>query len=316
MKPQTHPSDDYKLIWMMDSSGKIIYASPSFEALCGYSPDECLELPVDALFDPQSYHKINDILSRTLSDIETGNVITPTLNVALGFTCKDGSIYNTKTLINTSINENQTFDCLIGLSRDPQQPDLSEIEALLTLQSAMIGAVKSYTDKLRELEGLDPLTGTFSRQEINRIGVREFNRYKRYQSVFSICLLDIDHVAKITERYGANTRDRVIKVVADICRASLRNQDVFGRLDESELLLILPETDINGAALVAARLRETVSRLPFDVEGRTFNASVSISVASSTRVDSWESTLERANEGLSTARQYGGNQVQVVTANG
>ncbi|WP_411704435.1 diguanylate cyclase AdrA [Edaphovirga cremea] len=113
--------------------------------------------------------------------------------------------------------------------------------------------------KLFSISVLDGLTGINNRRYWEHLLHNEYDRCTRYQHTATLILLDIDHFKSINDTYGHSVGDEAILMLTDELRLSLRMVDVIGRYGGDEFGVILPDTHIDQAYLVAQRLREKIS---------------------------------------------------------
>ena len=166
-----------------------------------------------------------------------------------------------------------------------------------------------YTEK-EFMSVLDGLTGLYNRRQFE-IGLeQEYNRTKRHQSDFSLAILDIDYFKKVNDNYGHQYGDYVLKTVADLMKQSFRKTDLLYRYGGEELVIIMPETNIEGALIPVQRLRRTIEEYDFDYNG--IKAKVTISIGLTTNYQDFSSStelLKSADEALYKAKESGRNRV-------
>jgi diguanylate cyclase (GGDEF)-like protein len=92
-------------------------------------------------------------------------------------------------------------------------------------------------------------------------------------------MLDIDHFKAVNDTYGHPAGDSVLKDVAGLVRRSVRDVDICGRYGGEEFVVLLPQTPLEGALLVAERMREAVRSKAFDLRGESCQVTVSMGVA-------------------------------------
>jgi diguanylate cyclase (GGDEF)-like protein len=164
----------------------------------------------------------------------------------------------------------------------------SQNTSLLLLQSFMaIAAVttmvlaaestehKRAEEHVRQLAGSDPLTGLANYRRLIESLDFEIKRYARSKVPFSIILLDLDHLKKINDTYGHLVGSRALCRLADILRIHSREIDVAARYGGDEFVLILPETGVDSALHVAARIS---NRLRSDSEDPALSVSTGVAV--------------------------------------
>ena len=109
---------------------------------------------------------------------------------------------------------------------------------------------------------IDPLTGLFNRRAIEGLAQAEVRRHNRYGNPLAVGLLDVDYFKRINTDYDLSGGDEVLKGLARILTGSLREVDSIGRIGGEEFLIIARETNSEGAAALAERVRQTVTATP------------------------------------------------------
>ncbi|MBF0119884.1 MAG: diguanylate cyclase [Desulfobacterales bacterium] len=168
-------------------------------------------------------------------------------------------------------------------------------------------------EKIKALEGeilTDPLTAIYNRRAYDRHLKEEFQRYLRYNNVFSLLIYDIDHFKKINDKYGHAVGDTCIKEIIASIKPVLRKSDFFARFGGEEFVIILPETKIEDAFLVAEKIRITAEQIQFFHKAEEFKITISIGVSQIEPSDqSCESLFIRADKALYDAKNTGRNKV-------
>jgi diguanylate cyclase (GGDEF)-like protein/PAS domain S-box-containing protein len=162
--------------------------------------------------------------------------------------------------------------------------------------------------QLEEMALTDSLTGLRNKASFEARIDEEISRARRYLLPLSLLMIDIDHFKKINDDFGHPVGDEVLERIADILREGARPSDFIARYGGEEFVLILPNTDAQGAYYVAERMRETVEAAIPQPRGLTISAGV----ASLTPGESGRSLLERADEALYRAKNAGRNRVSVA----
>ncbi|KAF0814800.1 Response regulator PleD [Andreprevotia sp. IGB-42] len=144
----------------------------------------------------------------------------------------------------------------------------------ISWQRARLRAAQRVNERIDVLTGL-PTRATFLEQ-----AGREVNRSQRGGHLLSALLVDIDQMRKLNERYGTHGGDLVLQHVAECCRGSVRDFDLLGRFSSEEIALVLPDTPLDGAQTVAARVRQRVAATPVTLpDGREISVSVTVGAA-------------------------------------
>jgi len=204
---------------------------------------------------------------------------------------------------------------LISVSKSPQYNAL--LRALinqLVLVCAlflllMLSALKFTRDQLKlvKLSSIDSLTQIQNRYSLQRDLEKEFVSCKRYERPLSILLIDIDYFKRINDAYGHSVGDYIIKEVTSLLVKNLRQQDYIGRWGGEEFLVILPETNLEGACIVAEKCRNIIAVHPFE---KDIKMTISIGAAEYKKeVQESESLVQRADEALYNAKNAGRNRI-------
>jgi diguanylate cyclase (GGDEF)-like protein len=191
-------------------------------------------------------------------------------------------------------------------------------EAVALARQVAGAAVKSIQNMqlLRETRAkarTDPLTGLPNRRSFESDLHREFERARRHERPLSLLMIDLDFLKRINDEYGHPVGDSVIQTAADIIIAASRDSDYLAsRFGGEEFAVILPETDLEGAAVAAERLCETIAASHLPTVGQ-FTASIG---AASYPVNALtpKDLLETADEALYVAKREGRNRVVASVA--
>jgi len=169
--------------------------------------------------------------------------------------------------------------------------------------------------RLESMAITDDLTALYNRRYFMERLKEEFARSKRYQMELSCIMFDIDNFKKINDRWGHQTGDKVLKELGALLKRSHRTHDLAGRYGGEEFILILCQTDHQGAMQFAEQLRGTVQDNRFSaVNGEPLSVTISIGVSSYPAPDVTQSDdlIRVADGALYQAKRTGKNRV--VTA--
>ena len=209
---------------------------------------------------------------------------------------------------------------------DPTPADLQLADGrTMRLQCAVLpngGRMMTYsdvTDLVRSAAALqifattDSMTDLHNRRYFLELAEAEWQRFHRYQRPLSLLLFDVDRFKFINDTFGHDTGDRAITHVAAIARDDKRPSDVLARIGGDEFALLLPETDVQQAGVVADRLRERVAQSAFGDGGERMRITMSIGVAGATiSMSGVPALLKAADEALYQAKFLGRNRVSVA----
>lgn len=190
------------------------------------------------------------------------------------------------------------------------------IGSALQIQSYRRKSFKAYIlekdakEMVAYLANIDPLTKSLTRRHFFNIAESEFLRYSRYRRPLSILILDTDDFKNINDTYGHHTGDIVLRSFSLVAMEQKRVQDTFGRLGGEEFGLLLPETNLEQARIVAERIQKTWEQTPSNMDGEMIYSTVSIGGTEASYDDkSFEDVLRRADRLLYKAKGSGKNQV-------
>ena len=190
------------------------------------------------------------------------------------------------------------------------------IGSALQIQSYRRKSFKAYIlekdakEMVAYLANIDPLTKSLTRRHFFNIAESEFLRYSRYRRPLSILILDTDDFKNINDTYGHHTGDIVLRSFSLVAMEQKRVQDTFGRLGGEEFGLLLPETNLEQARIVAERIQKTWEQTPSNMDGEMIYSTVSIGGTEASYDDkSFEDVLRRADRLLYEAKGSGKNQV-------
>lgn len=189
------------------------------------------------------------------------------------------------------------------------------LEYLKALASYIAIAIENaqQVSALSKMATQDPLTKINNRRSLFEIGTKEFLQTKRYGRSLSVFMVDIDHFKKVNDAYGHNVGDQVLRHVADKIKACLRETDTVGRYGGEEFVVVLPETNEEGACALAERIRRELGAEPAaSVNDKAIKITASFGVFSF-RPDTldFESGVIAADRALYDAKNSGRNRVRV-----
>lgn len=220
---------------------------------------------------------------------------------------KNGKVYSEQLTISSVKNSKQQVQHYIALFSDNTEKKRAELDLEESKQ-----ALELEKQKAEQMARTDPLTGLNNRRAFFEMGRDIEKMSKRYQRVYSVIMLDVDHFKNINDQFGHATGDRVlIDVARTICQVS-RDTDIPARVGGEEFAIILPETSIEDALLLAERLRESFTglKLPADPGSRSLSASFGVAESTEDEVHlNLEQVINRADAAMYKVKQTGRNQV-------
>ena len=136
-------------------------------------------------------------------------------------------------------------------------------------------------------------------------------RRQRNKKPLSICIIDVDKFKGVNDTYGHKAGDKVLKTIAQVCATNVRETDFFARYGGEEFVLLLPETSLSQARLVAESLRKEIEGCNFHYANEPVVITISCGVAEFDFKDSPDSVFKRADRALYQAKNEGRNRVVV-----
>ena len=162
--------------------------------------------------------------------------------------------------------------------------------------------------KLEKNLALDSLTNVLSREAFKEIFHNVNN--SSFVETASIVKVDLDSFKRVNDIFGLSVGDEILVRVAELFKNNLRKSDIIGRCYGDKFIILLPNTDLEGAKKVAEKLRKTLESRIFK-NGIRITASFGITEV--VKGEEFEETLLRVNKALYRAKEEGKNRVKVVT---
>jgi diguanylate cyclase (GGDEF)-like protein len=185
-----------------------------------------------------------------------------------------------------------------------------EAERLLTPTLRLVSQMATAYDQLRQQSSMlmsftevrtDALTGLSNRRAFDEALATLLAMQKRYKATFSVAIFDIDHFKKVNDELGHLHGDQILKQVAELLEVCVRETDIAARFGGEEFIVIMPETDLEGARILARRIQRMVEA-ETDV---TLSGGITRAIAG----DDDRSVVARADEALYAAKAAGRNGI-------
>lgn len=277
------------LILLVDADGLCRFVSPSVERILGYAPDTLqLRALLELLPPDDAPHVQRRIVDAITSD--SGAQLEMRVRHA------QGHYVWLEVGCSAYVNSpNGQHDWLLAVARDITERKQREV-------------------KLHELSTTDSLTGALNRGaflgclrgELKGVGSRDTR--------LSLVFFDIDHFKAINDTWGHAAGDLVLASLGDICRSTLRADDLFGRIGGEEFALMLDGQSLVEAAMLAERLRGKFENVRVEFHGQWLNFTVSFGVAERRDDEPPDALMHRADMGLYEAKHQGRNRVHQALA--
>jgi diguanylate cyclase (GGDEF)-like protein len=164
----------------------------------------------------------------------------------------------------------------------------------------------------------DPLTGLLNRRYLEERLTEELNRSERYNYSVSCLMIDIDDFKSYNDRNGHQAGDVALKITAHSLKAALRSADVACRYGGEEFCILLPQTSLTEAGVIAERMRQRVTETEYPHGKSQPLGTVSISIGISTfakHIDTAEKVIAAADRALYVAKSQGKNRIEFYVDN-
>ena len=165
-------------------------------------------------------------------------------------------------------------------------------------------------EQTKKLAVTDGLTGISNRPNMEQSLLSEFERSKRYNSPLSVVLLDVDHFKDVNDSYGHQKGDEILVTFASVLKKFCRANDTAARYGGEEFLMILPQSNAQGAFKIAERVREEIMKMSFVGNDSKFSVTTSCGVAELNRdyMKNTDQLINVADNAMYEAKNSGRNK--------
>ncbi|MEA3371607.1 MAG: diguanylate cyclase [Campylobacterota bacterium] len=172
--------------------------------------------------------------------------------------------------------------------------------------------LKNAEQQLKLLASIDPLTSLYNRRSFIEMSESILSLAKRNKTDSSILMLDIDKFKNVNDTYGHQIGDEVIKSLSLILQENSRASDIISRWGGEEFIVLLPETHINGASIIAEKIRKNIEEMVINLLNNKklrYTVSIGVSQVDNEKDLNIEAPINRADEALYKAKESGRNRV-------
>ncbi len=189
----------------------------------------------------------------------------------------------------------------------------NELQLLETLLCCLVYPLKNATlyQQAINMAHTDPLTKIQNRTAFNDSILREYNLAKRNRQHLSLIFIDIDYFKSINDQYGHECGDFALSSVAKWIKASIRDCDMIFRYGGEEFVVLLSDTPLDKAALIAERIRQTIEKNTLAYAMQTLQLTASLGVSTLLGNDTVQNLINRADNAMYQAKEQGRNRVQI-----
>jgi diguanylate cyclase len=181
----------------------------------------------------------------------------------------------------------------------------------ITLKQELDKATK-HSKKLEKKLNKDKLTGAYNRRAYDQRMDEEMERFLRYGTKFSLLMMDADKFKLINDNYGHAIGDKCLQEIIRRTMPLLRKNDMLARYGGEEFVIIMPETDSDGAKEAAEKIRQTIEKIEFLYKSKKVKVTISIGVSQTQKGDTTHlQVFERSDIAVYKAKEQGRNRVVV-----
>jgi diguanylate cyclase (GGDEF)-like protein/PAS domain S-box-containing protein len=294
-------------ITIADLSGRIIIVSDAAHKIFGYAQDEGPGMSVMDFIAPEDHERAHANIVRMLHENYPG----PNEYRAIR---KDKSCFDIE-VNNALIRDRQGNPLrMVLIVRDITRRKKAEQQI-----QELVHQIETERDLAQRNSLTDSLTGLPNRRFFDIALKTEFSRHKRYGMRLSLIMLDVDHFKKYNDYYGHLKGDECLQQIARALKDTAeRAPDIVARYGGEEFVVILPDTNSQGAAVLAGRIGESVLKLnlPHAASDTSKFVTISLGIASATDhvLTDGDQLVALADQALYHAKKNGRNRYEVLTA--
>lgn len=210
------------------------------------------------------------------------------------------------TTVMKDIEKNHNYEQKISQSRN------DEFQILFDGFNKMIKTIQEQDTRLKLWADTDPMTHLYNRRYIRKVSKIILDLAQRNEINSSVLMLDIDKFKSINDTFGHDIGDDVIISLASILKEESRKSDVLSRWGGEEFVILLPDTNIDGAFIIAEKIRKVIQELVIKIEDEQelkFTVSIGVSQIDKESDISIENSIHRADKALYKAKNSGRNRV-------
>jgi diguanylate cyclase len=185
---------------------------------------------------------------------------------------------------------------------------VQELGAQLRDVSARAGNLQEQIKRQQSRALSDSLTGLYNRMAYDERIQQDFVHWKRYKDPLSLLVIDVDRFKALNDRFGHQTGDKALKVLAQQMQSKVREADFAARYGGEEFVIILPRTERDDALRVAEKLRSKVEECKFHYRGQPVPITICCGIAEFRDGDTPESVFQRGDEAMYQAKRDGRNR--------
>lgn len=291
-----------QIVFETDAEGNLTFVNKQAYPLCGYSPEDNLIGTSTLLFYPPEDR------ARALENIQNRIMGKPLGSNEYRIIRKDGSTFTALVHSNTIVRDGKTVG-LRGMIVDIS--DQKETEAKIRELLQQLEVENKFAQESAITDGLTLL---YNRRHFDATLRSDFFHLKRTGGIFSLLMLDVDYFKKYNDTYGHVAGDDCLRQIGGILKQVIgRRHDTVARYGGEEFAVIMPETDVRGALIIANRLKSGVIdlKLPHSASDVAPMVTISVGVVTlrTSDLETPEQVVTLADQALYEAKKGGRNRV-------
>ena len=205
-----------------------------------------------------------------------------------------------------------TLGVLSAQSYTPDMYSSEDLETLELLAANVSIAIENAQlfDKVQSMAITDPLTGLSNRRKFYENASLEFDQSRRYDRPLSVIMMDIDHFKRVNDTYGHAVGDQVLQGLAQLVKSNLRQVDFLARYGGEEFVIMMPETGLEEAMMIAERLRQNTAEATLPTRAGNMVITISLGVVKlEDDCRNLEELLDRSDQAMYVSKRTGRNKV-------
>jgi diguanylate cyclase (GGDEF)-like protein/PAS domain S-box-containing protein len=282
-----------EMVHSLSPDGKLLFANRAWREKLGYAEGEIQGLHISKILHPDGRQRNEKIFQRAILG-------EPFKNLPNKLITKDGTPIFVEADIAWQFENGKPVESRT-LFRDVTERNQKDLQIKLYQEQ-----IEEANRQLSLLAVTDELTGLKNRRALQVRLEEEFRLSRRYEHPLSLLMIDVDHFKKFNDTYGHLAGDEILKGVALWLRDLVRTTDLVARFGGEEFAVLLPNTDLGGALLLAERVRAAIARPRPDLKLVTISIGVSSLTTDHSDVNAF---LSDADEALYQAKAAGRNCV-------
>jgi len=284
----------YDGVYVVDKNRKILYWNKGAERITGYKKDEIMG---SFCYDNILNH-INDKGENLCEN-----------NCPLVKSIKNGKPLEESVYLRHKNGHRVSVSIRVTPIRNKDHKIIGAAE-VFSDNSAFVESLQRI-EELRKLALLDPLTKLGNRRYAEMNLNSKLTELRRYKNPFGFFFIDIDNFKEINDKYGHNTGDRVLKMVANSLRNSLRGSDIITRWGGEEFVAIISNVSKEELSSIADKLRVFVLKSNFEKKNNIIQVTISIGATLANQNDDVDKLIKRADELMYQSKKSGKNTISI-----